>query len=260
MSKPEMKETGMLNAAGISYAEIIRSRRRMKGLSQEDLGSRVSVRKNAVGAWESGRSRPDLSSIPVICETLGISLEEFFGVPVMREADAPEEFTDRYAALTDYHRQIVLKQMDTLLEMQKPAVVAKRKLIRLFRNDLSACAGPSYTIGDTNGEEIWIEETPLTAQADEIIRVSGDSMEPEFHDGDQVLVHHTASIRPGEIGIFTNGDAGYIKVYQKDGLHSLNPAYPTMFFGDADDVRCIGKVLGIAGKELFARRNEIQDM
>ena len=64
MSKPEMKETGMLNAAGISYAEIIRSRRRMKGLSQEDLGSRVSVRKNAVGAWESGRSRPDLSSIP----------------------------------------------------------------------------------------------------------------------------------------------------------------------------------------------------
>lgn len=260
MSKPEMKETGMLNAAGISYAEIIRSRRRMKGLSQEDLGSRVSVRKNAVGAWESGRSRPDLSSIPVICETLGISLEEFFGVPVMRETDTPEEFTDRYAALTDYHRQIVLKQMDTLLEMQKPAVIAKRKMIRLFRNNLSACAGPSYAIGDTNGEEIWIEETPLTAQADEIIRVSGDSMEPEFHDGDQVLVHHTSSVRPGEIGIFTNGDAGYIKVYQKDGLHSLNPAYPTMSFGDGDEVRCIGKVLGIAGKELFARRNEIQDL
>ena len=85
-------------------------------------------------------------------------------------------------------------------------------------------------------------------------------MEPEFHDGDQVLVHHTSSVRPGEIGIFTNGDAGYIKVYQKDGLHSLNPAYPTMSFGDGDEVRCIGKVLGIAGKELFARRNEIQDM
>ena len=260
MSKPEMKETGMLNVAGISYAEIIRSRRRMKGLSQEDLGSRVSVRKNAVGAWESGRSRPDLSSIPVICETLGISLEEFFGIPVMKEADAPVEFTDRYASLTDYHRQIILKQMDTLLEMQEPAVIAKRKLIRLFRNDLSACAGPSYAIGDTNGEEIWIEETPLTARADEIIRVSGDSMEPEFHDGDQVLVRHAASVRPGEIGIFTNGDAGYIKVFQKDGLHSLNPTYPTMFFGDGDEVRCIGKVLGIAGKELFARQDEIQDM
>ena len=257
MSKPEMKETGMMNAAGVSYAEIIRTRRRMKGLSQEDLGSCVSVRKNAVGAWESGRSRPDLSSIPVICETLGLSLEEFFGVSRMREEDVPAEFADRFAALTDYHRQIVLKQMDTLLEMQKPAVIPKRKLIRLFRNDLSACAGPSYAIGDTNGEEVWIEETPLTAQADEIIRVSGDSMEPEFHDGDQVLVRHSSSVRPGEIGIFTNGDAGYIKVYQRDGLHSLNPAYPTMLFGDGDEVRCVGKVLGIAGKELFARRDEI---
>ena len=82
-------------------------------------------------------------------------------------------------------------------------------------------------------------------------------MEPEFHDGDQVLVRHGASIRPGEIGIFTNGDAGYIKVYQRDGLHSLNPAYPTMTFHEGDEVRCVGKVLGIAEKELFARENEL---
>ena len=261
MSKPEMKEAGMLNAAGVSYAEIIRTHRRKKGLSQEELGSRVSVRKNAVGAWESGRSRPDLSSIPVICETLGLSLEQFFGIPGMKEeADVPVEFAERYNALTDYHRQIILKQMETLLEMQKPAGIAKRKLIRLFRNDLSACAGPSFMIGETTGEEVWVEETPITAQADEIIRVSGDSMEPQFHDGDEVLVRHGASLRPGEIGVFTNGDAGYIKVYQRDGLHSLNPAYPTMFFGDGDEVRCIGKVLGIAGKELFARREEIYDL
>ena len=261
MSKPEQKETALLNAAGISYAEIIRSRRREKGLSQEELGARVSVRKNAVGAWESGRSRPDLSSVPVICEMLDLSLEEFFGVPAMNESgDVPEEFASRYAALTDYHRQIVLKQMDTLLEMQRPAVIRKRKLIRLFRNDLSACAGPSYAIGETTGEKVWIEETPLTAQADELIRVSGDSMEPEFHDGDEVLIRHCSSVRPGEIGIFTNGDAGYIKVYQRDGLHSLNPAYPTMLFSEGDEVRCVGKVLGIAGRELFARSDEIQNM
>ncbi len=262
MSKPEQKENALLNAAGVSYAEIIRSRRREKGLSQEELGARVSVRKNAVGAWESGRSRPDLSSVPVICEMLDLSLEEFFGTSVIQESgnNVPEEFAERYAALTDYHRQIVLKQMDTLLEMQKPFAAGKRKMIQLFRNDLSACAGPSYMIGDTTGEKVWIEETPLTVQADELIRVSGDSMEPKFHDGDQVLVRHCAAIRPGEIGIFTNGDSGYIKVYQHDGLHSLNPAYPTMFFNEGDEVRCVGKVLGIAGSELFARRNEIRDI
>ena len=136
----------------------------------------------------------------------------------------------------------------------------RRKLIRLFRNDLSACAGHSFAIGETSGEEVWIEETPLTAAADELVRISGDSMEPEFHDGDYVLVRHGASLRPGEIGIFTNGDAGYIKVYQRDGLHSLNPAYPTILFQEEDDVRCVGKVLGIAGKELFARKDELNEI
>ena len=105
-----------------------------------------------------------------------------------------------------------------------------------------------------------MEETPLTASADEMIRVSGESMEPEFHDGDLVLVRHGASLRPGEIGIFTNGDAGYIKVYQRDGLHSLNPAYPAITFSEGDEVRCVGKVLGIAGEELFATKDELNGM
>ena len=258
MGRQEQKDTGMVNAAGVSYAEMIRTRRKEKGLSQEELGACVSVRKNAVGAWESGRSRPDLSSVPVICETLGLSLNEFFGIPEMRgDTDVPEAFAARYRSLTDYHRKIVLRQMDTLLEMQRPSPVAKRKFVRLYRNDLSACAGPSFSIGEATGEEVWIEETPMTLQADELIRVSGDSMEPEFHDGDQVFVRHGASIRPGDIGIFTNGDAGYIKVYQRDGLHSLNPAYPTMVFSEGDEVRCIGKVLGIADEKLFARDDEL---
>ena len=260
MGRQEAKESGMVNAAGMSYAELIRKHRKERRMSQEELGELVSVKKNAVGAWEAGRSRPDISSVPVICETLGLSLEEFFGMPAEKEEPGvPEEFAQRYLALTDYHRQIVLRQMDTLLEMQRPAAVAKRKLIRIFLNDLSACAGPSFAIGETRGREVWIEETPMTAQADEIIRVSGDSMEPEFHDGDLVLVRHGASLRPGEIGIFTNGDAGYIKVYQRDGLHSLNPAYPTMKFSEGDEVRCIGKVIGIAGAELFAREDELTD-
>ena len=259
MSRTEQKDTGRLNAAGVSYAALIRSCRRAKGMNQEELGAMVNVGKNAVGAWESGRSRPDLSSVPVICEALGLSLNEFYGVTETGGAKAvPKEFAEKYSDLTEYHRRIVLREMDALLELQTAVSAPQRRLIRLFRSDLSACAGPALSIGETAGEEIWLEDTPLTREADEIIRVSGDSMEPEFHDGDQVLVRHGASIRPGEIGIFTNGDAGYIKVYQRDGLHSLNPAYPTMRFGYGDDVRCVGKVLGIADQALFATDDEMK--
>lgn len=259
MSRPEKKDTAMQNAAGVSYAEIIRSRRMENGMNQEQLGAMVHVGKNAVGAWESGRSRPDLNSVPVICEALGLTLEEFYGIPEhdSEKEKIPKEFAIRYVALTDYHRQIVLHEMDALLKIQDTQAKEKRELIRIFRNDLAACAGPSYTVGETSGEPVWIEKTPLTSLADEMICISGNSMEPEYHDGDLVLVQHRASIRPGEIGIFTNGDAGYIKVYQRDGLHSLNPAYPTIYFNDGDEVRCVGKVLGIAEKELFAREDEI---
>lgn len=263
MSRMDPKGTGLRNAAGIPYGEMIRARRRQQGLNQEELGALVHVGKNAVGAWESGRSRPDLGSVPVICEALGISLNEFYGTGSETPEDSgavPEAFSSRFRKLNEYHRQVVLREMDALLDMQKDSGLPERELIRLFLNDLSACAGPSFTIGETAGEPVWIEKTPLTASADEIIRVSGDSMEPEFHDGDLVLVRHGASLKPGEIGIFTNGDAGYIKVYQRDGLHSLNPAYKTIVFSEGDEVRCIGKVLGIASEELFAREDELKEM
>ena len=270
MGRTENKDNDLLNAAGIPYGKLIRQERKRKSLKQEELGAMVQVGKNAVGAWELGRSRPNLSSIPVLCEALDLSLEEFFGIRKKQATDSAmtegpfsgkdprtSELEEKYNALTDYHKSVVMKEIDLLLKMQKERVPEKkRKFIRIYRNELSACAGPSYSIGEENGEEIWIEETPVTARADEIIRISGDSMEPEYHDGDEVLVQHGVSVRPGEIGIFTNGDAGYIKVYQRDGLHSLNPAYPTMKFHEGEEVRCIGKVIGIAGKELFARENE----
>ena len=262
MGRLELKNTDMLNAAGVAFADLIRDNRRRKGMSQEELGALVSVRKNAVGAWEAGRSRPDISSVPVICEALDIPLSEFFGVPVDKEGmKVPEEFTRRYTELTEYHRKIILRQMDSLIEMQRPALVPsrKRKLIRIFMSDLSASAGPSWELGASRGEEVWIEQTPLTVRADEIVRVCGDSMEPEFHDSDRVLVRHGAQVRPGDVAVFVNGDTGYIKVYQRDGLHSLNPKYPVMHFGEGDDVRCIGKVLGIAEDDLFAREEELAE-
>jgi signal peptidase I len=42
--------------------------------------------------------------------------------------------------------------------------------------------------------------SPRACMAIEIITVTGDSMEPTFHDGDDLLVEHTKELSPGEIG------------------------------------------------------------
>ena len=252
---------GMNNAAGIAYGELIRRQRKAKKMNQEELGALVKVGKNAVGAWEAGRSRPDVGSVPVICEALDLSLEEFFGMPDSSQAridekigitpDEKSTLIRRYGALNAYNRQIILRQMSVLKEMQED-VQKPRKVIRLFRNDLAASAGPGEVLDAAQGEEVFLFADQISDSADEIIRVNGNSMEPTYYDGDQVLIRHTSNIRPGEIGVFVCGDTGYIKEYQKDGLHSHNPAYAPITFKDGEPVKCIGKVLGKIRQEDWA--------
>ncbi len=251
---------GMTNAAGIAYGELIRRQRKAKKMNQEELGALVRVGKNAVGAWEAGRSRPDVGSVPVICEALDLSLEEFFGLGNGEDNTAGNEhisaeerfiLIQRYGLLNPYNRQVILRQMTVLHEMQEDED-RPRKVIRLFRNELAASAGPGEALDTARGKEVFLFADAVSEAADEIIRVNGDSMEPTYSDGDQVLVCHMPRVRTGEIGVFICGDTGYIKEYRKDGLHSHNPAYATITFADTESVRCIGKVMGKVRKDAWA--------
>ena len=72
-------------------------------------------------------------------------------------------------------------------------------------------------------------------------------MEPAFKSGDMVLVSRipdAPALQYGEIGAFIAGNETYIKVYEKDGLHSLNPAYPPLHFDESTPVFLIGRVMG----------------
>ena len=51
----------------------------------------------------------------------------------------------------------------------------------------------------------------------------------------------------------------YIKEYQKDGLHSLNPRYDVIRFESTDNqsVYLIGRVLGILDKSQIAKGTDV---
>lgn len=255
----------MKNEAGIPYGDLIRQYRLKTGMSQVQLGILAGVKKNAVGAWEAGRSRPDVSSVPILCRALGLPISEFFGIKgegIASEKsgrDEASELEKRFRRLDENYRKVILCELDALYEMQKKETEnpPRKKLARLFLNDLSAAAGYCYDIGESTGEMVWLVSDPLIEMADEIIHVNGDSMEPTFFDGDQVLVQHMSRVKVGEIGIFVNGNTGYIKEFRKEGLVSHNPAYPVMKFNEGDDVRCIGRVLGILRKEQYATEEEV---
>ena len=73
-------------------------------------------------------------------------------------------------------------------------------------------------------------------------------MEPEYHDGDLVLVEKypgCPELQYGEVGAFMIGNSIYIKIYEEEGLVSFNENYDTMTFTEYDNVTLIGRVLGI---------------
>ncbi len=82
-----------------------------------------------------------------------------------------------------------------------------------------------------------------------IARVSGDSMEPDYYDGDLVFVHATVDIRIGQIGVFLMDGQQWIKELGDGFLISHNPDYEPRVMDES--VRCQGLVLGVCDESYF---------
>jgi len=112
--------------------------------------------------------------------------------------------------------------------------------------DHPASAGTGQYLNDVRVERI---ELPVDIDADFVIPIKGDSMEPDYHDGDLVFIQTSVDLNDGVIGVFNyNGDA-YIKQLVIDEnqayLHSLNPAYKDMPITPETDFRIIGEVVDL---------------
>ena len=77
-----------------------------------------------------------------------------------------------------------------------------------------------------------------------LMKVYGDSMEPDYLSGDILLVQSTPTIEVGEVGVFTlNGD-GYVKELGESELLSRNPEYDPIPIHESDSLQCWGRVIG----------------
>ena len=227
----------------------IRSHRERLGLDQKTLAQLTGVSANAVSNWENGRSRPDVHLLPAICRALRITLDELFALDGQAAGQSLRErrLTERFRRLTEGHRQAVETLTDSLLRAQEAEACPDLRRLLLMDKPLAAGLGDPTEFEEA-GEPVYVYASPAASRADYIFRVSGDSMTPDFRDGDLVYVEKTsggASLQPGELGAFITGNEMYLKRYETDGLHSLNPAYPVMRFTDEDAVYLIGRVLSV---------------
>jgi len=123
------------------------------------------------------------------------------------------------------------------------------KIVQLYGYDYydhATSAGTGQYLNEVRVEQI---ELPIDVDADFVIPIKGDSMEPDYQDGDLVFIQTSVDLNDGVIGVFNyNGDA-YIKqlVIDEDQayLHSLNPEYKDMPITPETDFRIIGEVVDL---------------
>ena len=60
----------------MTLGERIQKYRKMKGLSQEELGKLLHISRQTISKWESNQSSPDIQSWKAMADVFGISLEE----------------------------------------------------------------------------------------------------------------------------------------------------------------------------------------
>ncbi len=100
----------------MEIGKVIRTYRKKKELTQEEMASRLGVTTPAVNKWEKGVSQPDIGLLAPIARLLDISLDELLSFheelsdeeinAIIRELDAKLE-TETYAAVFQWAENIL---------------------------------------------------------------------------------------------------------------------------------------------------------
>ena len=229
--------------------EQIKKYRNIKGMTQQDIADSLGESSGRViYNWEKGIGRPDCDKLAKLCDLLGVSADELIGCKSMAQRPTATAWTmlQKYRALDEHGKEIVDYLIDS--EYKRVATLTRKPKPRMLKMDyytLPASAGTGNFLDSDLAEELLVPESAEAEQADFVISVGGDSMEPTYHDGNKVFVEKCDSVDIGEVGIFVvNGDV-YIKELCNKYLKSHNEKYKPIPLTENDSVYCCGRVIGI---------------
>ena len=236
----------------MALSDRIKERRTALNLSQEELSKKLGVSKGAVGNYETGVSNPKIEVLLKMFDILKTDAnyllqDEIKNIEYKISADE-RKMLDKYRKL-DLHGKTMV---DFTVDEEYNRCTAPKEdtneceTIELPFSQLKASAGLGDYLFDEDFETIEVARSYEAEQATFAIEVDGDSMEPEFSNGDIVLVKGTQCVEVGEIGIFIIDGDGYIKECGENELISLNPDYPNIKPSEFSDFRTIGRVIGKA--------------
>lgn len=218
-----------------------------KGVSVSSVLTRCGLSKSYGTNWKRG-SVPSLDAVIAIAEELNVSLDYIaFG----KDSTIPTEYQSlisSYQELSKDNQQLLKDIISSMIDIQTANEKRSEIEYTTIRHSLhKVSAGLGEALDDEdNWEDIEVVSTPESEMADFAITVVGESMSPDFHDGDIVLVKEQPEIEIGQIGIFICNNEGFIKEAGRDCLISHNPKFDDIYPSENSEIICEGLVLGIA--------------
>lgn len=217
------------------------------GIGRNKLSDDLDIRYTTLTDWINAKTYPRIDKIEILANYFGISKSDLV-------EDRNHDILSIYNKLNELRQGKVYKYAENQLLEQKnniiqlPAIEEDDENVELVCGHQSA-AGFAILGDDSNMTSTVMKASKVPNGADEIVEITGNSMEPLIMKGEQVFIRHQPSVENGEIAIVAIFDDGITckKVYYDDAegtvtLESVNDEYEDMVF-PVEDIRIIGKVL-----------------
>lgn len=216
------------------------------------IAEKTDIPQTTIEKIFSGRTRdPKLNMMEKISACVGCSVADL----VERKKDDMHFTGDEEKIILDIRKldnsgkaQVTHTIRHELERTLASKAVKIKKLFPTIYYDFPVSAGTGEFLDSTTATVIQLEEEPPYG-TDFVLRIAGDSMEPEFSDGDLIYVQKRNLVYYGDIGIFVYCGSVYMKEYTELGLRSLNPNYELI--PGSPDMQCLGRVLGKVNGEVI---------
>lgn len=197
-----MTENGKMNKV---IGERIKAARKVKGLSQEDLGDLLGVSFQAVSSWETGKFIPDSDHLAALAKALDLSLDALFVdeekdwelKPVNYDPGHMYTFVKGRAQM--YRMPLTLRVMELLRKahggqkrkskygfeeeyMVHPLTLACHALALKLRDDEVIAACLAHDMVEDSAGRVTLDRLPEGRVRDAVRRVSKNMYDPNEKD------------------------------------------------------------------------------
>lgn len=229
--------------------------RKEKKFTQEEAADKFGVKLSTYQKYERDAISPPYDILIKIADFYGVStdyllgrtdIKAMAGTTPAEQLDvtaAEQEIIRRYTEFPEEVRLLLLETIRKLVGLPDAPEDLRPVIVFTRSHRMKASAGMGYDLDNADEwRDVRIYDCPEAYQADFAVEVDGDSMEPDYHDGDIVFVKLSEDVPVGAVGLFVHDGKGYIKERGEKCLISRNPDYPDIH----GECRTVGEVIGTA--------------